>query len=153
MADESLGTTPRALAVTWHDTSMFYRHPFEAIEFEVPDAWLRSAGADGFRARRHAFAATSDSDWPTLIVDLAEVDAPRREPGVLGLHEARAISILRAMSEGVPLPPLEVHREPGRPTRLSVRQGYHRYYISIALGFAGLPVSIRPYFRFDAPVA
>jgi len=58
---------------------------------------------------------------------------------------------MRAMVTAEALPPLEVHQKPSARTgRLSVRDGYHRYFLSIALGYKCLPVSLRPYFDFNA---
>lgn len=129
---------------------MKFRHPFETIEFEVPDAWLEAATAVGFRPSEPAYVATGVPNWPTVNVPLAEVEAPRRDQGILGLREGRSISIMRAMVTGQPLPPLEVHHRPGERNRVAVRDGYHRYYLSIALGYVMVPVSIRPYFDSNA---
>jgi len=130
---------------------MHFHHPAENIEFEIPDSWWYAAGAHNFTPSISAFAASSDANWPTVLVPLAEVSAPRRDPGITGLNEERTISILRAFVTGIVLPPLEGHRPPSSaPNMLAVRDGFHRYFASIAVGFTMLPVSIRPYFDFNA---
>lgn len=129
---------------------MLCRHPFESIEFEVPDAWLIAAGALGFVAQRSSFAALSELEWPTVLVPVEEVQPPRRNAGVTGFHQQRAISVLKAMVANEPLPAIEVHRMPFAHNCLSVRDGYHRYFLSLALGFNMLPVSVRPYFDINA---
>ena len=130
---------------------MDYQHPSEDITFEIPDAWLRATGASNFVPRELAFVATSNPDYPTILLPVSDIQAPRRDVGVRGLHEDRTRSLLRAFVEGTPVPPLEVHRLPEQITgQFSVRDGYHRYFASIALGFTNLPVSIRPYFDFNA---
>lgn len=127
---------------------MHFRHPFEAIEFEVPNEWLAMADAQSFMPKGTAFLASSTPEWPTILVPITEVEAPVRNRGVIGLHEDRSVSVLRAMVNTQPLPPIEVHKKPSSLSgRLSVRDGYHRYFLSIALGFTMLPVSIRPYFE------
>lgn len=128
---------------------MFFRHPSEVIEFEIPNAWLRSANAESFQRTAEFFSATSDPKWPTVHVSIEKVVAPARDPSVEGLREERTVSILRAVVSGVAIPPLEVHQPP-QSDRLVVRDGFHRYFISVALGFPMLPVSIRPYFDFYA---
>ncbi len=130
---------------------MQYQHPFEAIEFEVPNEWLAIAGAQSFKPQSSAFLASSVPEWPTVLVPIAEVEAPRRDAGIISLHENRAVSVLRAIVEARPLPPIEVYKKPfALSGHLTVRDGYHRYFLSIALGFTQLPVSVRPYFDFNA---
>jgi hypothetical protein len=128
---------------------MRYRVPHESIEFDIPDDWLDLAGASGFVPSQTAFVASSNPEWPTTLVRITNVAAPRRDAGVLGLRKDRTVSILRAFLDGTELPPLEVH-EPPEPRRFRFRvlDGFHRY--SIAAGFSMLPVSIRPYFDFNA---
>lgn len=128
---------------------MFFRHPSEDIEFEIPNAWLSRANAVSFQRAAEFFSATSDPDWPTVHVSIEEVAAPARDSGVEGLREERTVSILQAVVTGVAIPPLVVHQPP-QSHRLVVRDGFHRYFISVALGFPMLPVSIRPYFDFYA---
>jgi hypothetical protein len=130
---------------------MHFRHPSEEISFNVPDDWLALAGAQDFKRASPSFSASSDPRWPTVLLPIVEVDAPVRDVGIVGLHEERTISILQAIVAAEALPPIEVHQTPSAvPGRLSVRDGYHRYFLSIALGFTMVPVSIRPYFNFDA---
>ncbi len=130
---------------------MRYRVPHEDIEFEIPDSWWASADAEDFSPHGRAFVASSSAEWPTTLVPVTDVEPPRRTPGVIGLTEDRTVSVLKAFRSGVPLPPLEVY-EPPDPKRckFQVRDGYHRYYASIAAGFELLPVSVRPYFDFSA---
>ena len=127
------------------------RVPHEPIEFDIPDDWWDLANASGFMPSQTAFVASSNSEWPTTLVRIIDVEAPRRDAGVVGLRKDRTVSILRAFFEGTELPPLEVHESPEpRRFRFRVRDGFHRYYVSIAAGFSMLPVSIRPYFDFNA---
>ncbi len=130
---------------------MHYRIAHEDIAFEIPDSWWVSAGAQGFVPQGPAFAASSSPEWPTTLVPLVDVEAPRRTPGVIGLDEDRTVSVLRAFRSAAPLPPLEVHQPPEpKRCKFRVRDGYHRYYASVAAGFECLPVSVRPYFDFSA---
>jgi len=52
------------------------------------------------------------------------------------------------MTRGVCVPAIQVHMPHGGE-KFVVRDGFHRYYLAVALGFTQLPVSIRPYFNFD----
>lgn len=128
---------------------MRFRHPIDSIEFDIPDSWWMEAKAHLFSRSASSFAATSNPDWPTELVPIENVTAPQRLPGTVGLHKERTISLIQAITSGCAVPPLEVYFPP-QTVRLAVRDGYHRYLISVALGFTMLPVSIRPYFDFNA---
>ncbi|HMH16764.1 MAG TPA: hypothetical protein VK572_01325 [Burkholderiales bacterium] len=128
---------------------MQFQHPNEGFEFEIPDSWWYAAGAHTFTPHRAAYRAFSDPSWPTTLVPLVEVAAPRRDQGVVGLYEDRTVSILRAFVQDIELPPLESHLPP-QTTKLAVRDGFHRYFASIAVGFSLLPLSVRPYFDINA---
>lgn len=131
---------------------MHYRVPHEGIEFEIPDSWWVSAEAVGFSPSTVAYVASSCEEWPTTLVSIMDVEAPRRNVGIVGLNEDRTVSLLKAFRDSIPLPPLEVY-EPSEPKRVRyrVQHGFHRYYASIAAGFSMLPVSVRPFFDFSAP--
>lgn len=116
---------------------------------KVPLAWLERADARRFVPKAPAYEAVPELRWPVVVVSVTEVIPPQRSPGVVGLHEERTLSLLRAITSGRALPALAVDRPPGQP-RYRVRDGYHRYILSIALGFTHVPVSERPYFDFDA---
>lgn len=128
---------------------MHFRHPINNFKFEVPDSWWIEASAHLFERSEPAFAATSDPDWPTELVPIASVATPHRNPGVEGLRKERTVSLLRAIIVGHVVPPLEVHQPP-HSTQFVVRDGFHRYFLSVALGFPMLPVSVRPYFDMTA---
>ena len=129
---------------------MYYRHPTEHVEFEIPDAWWVVAGATNFVPTRLAFVPATDPNWPTVLVPISDVEVPRRNDGVVGLHEDRTTSLLRAFFEESAVPPVEVHEPPGQNAcRFMIRNGYHRYFLSIAVGYTLLPVSIRPYVDFN----
>jgi hypothetical protein len=68
--------------------------------------------------------------------------------GIVGLHRDRTVSVLRASRDRAALPPLQVH-EPPEPKRYRyrVRDGF---YLSVVVGFPMLPVSVRPFFDFNA---
>jgi hypothetical protein len=122
---------------------MRFRYPTDSIEFEIPDPWWVEANAHRFERSTNSFAATSNPDWPTTLVSIKSVAPPQRNPGILGLRKERTISLLKAIVCGDELPPL-----PPQSEHLTVRDGFHRYFISVALGFPMLPVSVRPYFEF-----
>ena len=129
---------------------MRFYHPSPDLEFEIPDSWLSTAGALAFAPSAVAYDATSDSRWPTELVSITEVTPPQRDPGIVRFSEERTVSILKAFVARQPIPPVEVHRLRNLPSeRLSVRNGYHRYFLSLAVGFTMLPVTVCTYFSFS----
>ena len=130
---------------------MRYIVPHEGMEFEVSDPWLEMAGAKGYSPSTCSYRASSSNEWPTTLVQLSDVEAPRRNPGVAGLDEKRTVCILRAFCGDITLPPLEIDEPPGsRRFRFRVRDGFHRFYLSVAVGVKMRPVSVRPYFDIRA---
>ncbi len=115
------------------------------VEFEIPDEWLEESGAIDFKPVTPVYAASSNDNYPTEIKPFSLLQAPKRNPGVTWFKKERAISIIKGITAGETLPPVEVHLKPGE-SFLSIKNGFHRYYIAAALGFRSLPVSVRPYF-------
>ncbi len=110
------------------------------------------AGLREFSAKFTAFRVTLDTHFENAIVPRHQVQPPMRNPCVIGLVHERAQSILQAIARNEPLPPIEVviaeNMRP--PYRYRVRDGFHRYHLSIALGFSHLPVVIKPDLNLDA---
>lgn len=105
--------------------------------FEVPDEWLREAGAEGFVPAGPAYASAPE---PHLIAAIDTVEPPRRTPGVLGLHRGQMVSVLRGLVLGEGVPPVPVEMLTAGPYCYMLRDGFHRYHASIALGYTHLPV-------------
>jgi hypothetical protein len=146
--------------------------PHDESEFEIPDACWQASGAAGYVRTESAFAAlpgvkklweqlTSRSGetiqsihCPTQVVPLIYVAPPGRElapsgpvAGTPGFDEMRMTRVLQAICSGVALPPIEVWRGFPGEVRFSPRDGFHRFYASVALGFTMLPVAV---FRYVA---
>ena len=126
------------------------RFPFPLLpaEFEIPDDWWTEAGMTSFKPSGSAYRSTVAAK----LVPLREIEPPFRFPERplcwRGFDRARLISVLSgfvadAEIEPVPLfalPPLEFW-EPA-PFRYRVKDGFHRFYASVAAGFGCLPVTI-----------
>ncbi len=153
---------------------MRFTLPHDLSEFEIPDAWWVESGAPGFAPSAPAYAAeagvvklseelTSQSDktirshyCPTQLVAALYVAPPGPAAGVAAqsfagsgpaFHQASMIGVLQAMRSGVQLRPIEVLRGVPGEARLVPRDGFHRFYASVALGFPMLPVAV---FRYSA---
>ncbi|WP_157475071.1 hypothetical protein [Lysobacter sp. Root494] len=86
-------------------------------------------------------------DASAPIIALADIAAPATRTTI---DRERAMAILAAIRKGDALPPVEIDEPPdatGRRYRL--RNGFHRYHLSAALGFSHVPVVLRPYFSWN----
>lgn len=130
---------------------MKYRLPHQPLGFEIPDEWWATAKMDNWKPVAKCYTATSAPRYPTTIVPISEVVAPVRNEGVAWFTEVRMVQVLTGFRSGEVMPPIEVD-EPLDQTcfRYRVRDGFHRFYASAAVGFTHLPVSVRPYFDINA---
>jgi hypothetical protein len=124
---------------------MRYPMPYYPCDFEIPDAWLNEAGMDGFTRSAPAYRSTAAA----VPVPLREIEPPHRTPEKhwRGFDRARLISVLKGIATGAeiePVPLLELPPGdfPAAPYRYRVRNGFHRFYASIAAGFECLPAEI-----------
>jgi len=132
---------------------MRFQMPLFPCEFELPDDWIAEAGwlDDGgrrvFQPDQPAFLSTSDA----RLIDLSLVEPLGRgrgqEKDFRGLDRERMVRILRGFLEGdvieapeaVMLPELEVCRG---LYRCRICNGVHRYFASIAAGYAMIPLRL-----------
>lgn len=117
-------------------------------EFEIPDGWWAAAGMKDWRpnASHYQEETGSDRKLSAVVVPLSDVAAPVRDEGLRWFEERRMRSILTGFRDGACLPPIEVFSPSGESDfRFSVRNGFHRFYASVAVGFTHLPVLIFPY--------
>ncbi|HEX8595366.1 MAG TPA: hypothetical protein VF682_19155 [Pseudomonas sp.] len=79
-----------------------------------------------------------------FLLALEDIRPPERKPDVSLLNIDRAESIVQGMLSGAEIPPIEVYPIVGRNTefRYALFDGYHRYHLSIAAGFARIPALI-----------
>jgi hypothetical protein len=120
---------------------MRFAVPGTMREFEVPDEWWRSAGMEGFVASAEHY----DTDLSTCseVVAFEEVEPPLRDDCFWFRNRDSVIDVLRKISSGQKLEPVEVwSRAKTNSTKLIVRDGFHRFYLSVAAGYRKVPVRI-----------
>jgi len=137
---------------------MLFQMPHPPLFFQIPDAWLQEAQVAGFVPTACCFAHTEPTVPDFLVrVPVAEITPMLRVPGVHaanhgfrphGLDEQAGgmIGVLRAITVGLPLPPIIVNVLPRKSREgfvYMVRDGFHRYYASIALGFSQIPCTVQ----------
>ena len=127
---------------------MRFPMPNHPCDFEIPDDWLAEAGMDGFIRKRSAYQSLAGA----RLVPLVEIEPPKRNPAVVkdwrGFDRARMVSVLKGIAIGAEIPPVPLLELPTgtcpfpAPYRCRVKDGFHRFYASVAAGFECLPGAI-----------
>lgn len=116
---------------------------------ELPDDWHLAAGmVDGWSPRQTHYT----SKYEYVPVLLSAITPPARSATVQhdwrGFCRDRYVSALSAMISGIALPPIKVQAYVvsdlafSPPYQYWVRDGFHRYYASLAAGFQIIPVKV-----------
>ncbi|WP_154668205.1 hypothetical protein [Pseudoduganella violaceinigra] len=114
-------------------------------ELKEARAVLVKARMEGFQKVDTAYLALQDAVFPVVRVPINSIEPIVRAAGVHTFVMPRAMSILEAIKSCSLLPPVMVYRwatTPGYEYKLY--DGFHRYYLSLALGFSEIFVSVNP---------
>lgn len=122
----------------------FFTH--DMVGFEIPDDWLSQSGVKGVSLNLEHFAF----DGGGHLLEIPVIASPTRNPGVSWFDEKRMLRILKGIALGQPLPAIHVDRPPAPRLLFRVRNGFHRYYGSIAVGCSKTPAVELPYFDISA---
>lgn len=92
-----------------------------------------------------AFEYVPLEPFEVRLVALTEVEPPERLGDVVRFRPDRTRHILVGMACGDPLPPVRVVEMPVDSYNYRVRDGFHRFYLSIVCGFTHLPIAVDPW--------
>ena len=121
---------------------MKWKVPNSEVEFEVPDDWWTSAGMENFVPSSDYYPTKKSSC--SEIVAVEEVDPPLREKGFR--NRESVVEVLIKMRTGEELEPIEVRsREKTGTEKYRVKNGFHRLYLSIAIGYPKLPIKVNDF--------
>jgi len=114
------------------------------IPFDIPDEWWACADMDRFSIGGSQFYPCWPASRGVQIVPLADIEPPTRNAAVPPFKKYKLVPVFFGFqSPEAPLPPVEVlPKEPPDLYRFTVFNGYHRYYASVAVGYASLPVVV-----------
>lgn len=113
--------------------------------FDVPDELIWACAAPIRAPRQAAYEHVPDGSLETRVVPIPLVKAPQRLGDIVHFNPGRTIHILTGMISGDPLPPVRVVEFPGEAYQYRVRDGFHRYHLSLVCGFSELPVALDPW--------
>ena len=126
---------------------MRFPMPHLPLEFEIPDAWLHEAGFQGQWPMGEAYRSKADAER-ILLTSVEPVARFKESPkDGNGFDRLRLINALRGILSGDEIPPVRLMELPyldlsPSPYRYTVKDGYHRFFASIAAGFSILPADI-----------
>jgi len=116
----------------------------QSIEYEIPDDWLNETGAMNYKPNSVTYRSSLNEEYTTELKPIVELQAPIRNEGITWFKKERMVSLINGVLTDEKLPPIEAHLKPGE-SQLRVKDGFHRFYMSHALGFKYIPLIILPY--------
>jgi hypothetical protein len=127
---------------------MRFSFPRFPAEFEIPDEWWSESGMDGFTPSNRGYRSTATA----TLVPLRDIEPPFRSLecplDFCGFDRERLISVLKGIATGAEIDPVPLRELPPvdaffrLPHLYQVRDGFHRFYGSVAAGFECLSVEI-----------
>jgi len=119
---------------------MKFKTPKCEFYFEVDDQILEKELGRDFVPERKSYRCENHE----LIVPLSDIEPIKRDVGKQGFRDDASIAnILQGFRSNSIIPPIEVsncNTNPGYSYRL--KDGFHRYFLSIVVGFKEIPVVI-----------
>jgi hypothetical protein len=115
-----------------------------AESMQIPAEWLREAGVLNFTPTGLSYRCIA----PHVLLALADIEPVLRTKPLdsNGFAHHRMIRVLIGIRDGAALPPVPVERIEQRAPLYRMRDGTHRFYASLILGFSHVPVEIcEPY--------
>jgi hypothetical protein len=120
------------------------------LQVEVMDEWLTKSEALNFVPCCSSYVVDTQKfvNRNVCIVAIKDVAPVRRAIGIPTLKsddfhglsaEDRCISLLKAMVAAKPLPPIELKPTQIGKQEFELKDGTHRLYLSLALGFTHVP--------------
>ena len=121
------------------------------IVFELEDTWIEEAGLIPLTPKRKHYKSIQDPLSKVFIIPIDSVRPPKRAEGVPMFNATevdgkvmsareRTISILTAIAQGTPLPPVKVVALPdSEKYKFKLVDGVHKFLCSVAAGYSHIP--------------
>jgi hypothetical protein len=97
-----------------------------------------------FHSNWLAYEASDDPLYQSELVPLSAIEPVVRGLGVANFDGSRAMAILKAIQAQEPLPPIRVRVATSlcAPYQFKLHDGFHRFHLSLALGFTHISVAV-----------
>lgn len=120
---------------------MLFVVPRLESQFEIPDDWWEFCGMRSFKPQSAYYPYDPQAE-SAEVLSLQEVEPPQRNPGVALFKKYKLVPVLLAFtSPECALPPIHAVKTSGG---YAVRNGVHRYYASVAVGYSSVPAIVLP---------
>ncbi len=98
---------------------------------------------DEFNIGEYKYYPYKHSESNAEVVSISVVEPPLRNSGIPPFKKYKLVPILMAFtSPECELPPVEVQLHESDTYKYKVKNGYHRFYASLAVGYTMLPVIV-----------
>lgn len=116
---------------------------------ELPDEWLRDSAMSSFVPNSRYYAVNLSAC--TRVVPIGQIEPPKRDNGKLWFRNRDSvIALLTRMRDGNEIDPIEVWSKEKKTSPLFiVRDGFHRFYLSAALGYSEIPIKINDFDMYE----
>jgi hypothetical protein len=122
---------------------MLFVVPGAAREFEIPDQWWDFCEMRAWQRQSEYFPYAPDENDEIQIIELGAIEPPARSPGVTMFKKYKLVPVLLAFrSPECQLPPVVLSKPQTGEGRLQLRNGFHRFYASIAVGYTHVPAKV-----------
>jgi len=112
-------------------------------QFSIPDDWWAFADMLVFTAESHYYPYAPLDNENVEVVEISQVEPPARSLGIVPFKKYKLLPVLFAFqSPECALPPVAVSRLNSTAHQFRVRNGFHRYFASVAVGYKFLPVVV-----------
>ena len=124
---------------------------FRDYDFEIDDVWLDEAGCRNFINTRAEKGFLSHGS--ATLIHIANVLTPKRDEGVRLFDPVRMVKILKEICDQDIIHPIKVCVIEDEESEFThrVKDGFHRFYASVAMGFEVIPATIVEVESEDAP--
>jgi len=122
-----------------------HKVPGADYEFELSDDLWSSAEMEGFFPTSNHYATNQASYFETVMIE--EIEPPLRKNDKFWFrNQESVIEVLRKMRTGEELEPIEVwSTQKTNSKKYRVRDGFHRFYLSVAVGYRMLPIKVNDF--------
>ena len=105
--------------------------------FEIYNSWIDFSEIKKFKRKIEYFIPSINEGFE--IIKLSDIKPPTRSKGITPFSKCRTVSLLCAITNTKRLPPVIITKS---KKYYILKDGFHRYHVSIIAGFSCIPAII-----------